>query len=190
MRKLKLQVQISIDGFIAGPNNEMDWMTWDWDDELKKYTLGITEPVDCILLGRCLAEGFIDAWLSRAADPHNEDISFVRKMNETPKLVFSNTLEFIEWKNTTLVNGNLTEEINLLKEQPGSDIIAYGGARFVTSLIQHDLIDEYHLFINPVAIGDGKTIFSPMRGRVNLELVHAQPYKCGITVLQYKPVRK
>ncbi len=189
MRKLKLQVQVSVDGYMAGPKNEIDWMVWDWDDEIKRYVNKITDPVDCILLGRVLAEGFIDAWAARANEAQNEETGFIRKMNETPKIVFSDTLQYIDWKNTTLVNGELAEEINSLKKQPGSDLIAYGGTKFVASLIKEDLIDEYHLFINPVVLGNGKPVFHHLNEKINLNLIQSQSFACGITVLQYAPKR-
>src|SRR5918997_5359674 len=127
MRKLKLQVQISIDGFIAGPHGEMDWMTFDWDDELKQYVTDLTEPVDCILLGRRLAEGFIPHWTAVAANPQNPEFTAGKKFTDTPKVVFTRTLDNSGWDNTVLAKGDLVDEITKLKEQDGKDIIAYGG---------------------------------------------------------------
>ena len=119
MRKLKLQVQITVDGYIAGPNGEMDWMVWDWDDALKNYVTAITTPVDCIILGRKLAQDFIPHW---AANPEQEGAN---KMNDTAKVVFTKTLDKSEWPNTVLAKGNLVDEIIQLKKQPGKDIIVY-----------------------------------------------------------------
>lgn len=93
MRKLKLQVQMSVDGFIAGPNGEMDWMTFNWDDELKDYVTAITEPVDCIVLGRKLAEGFIPHWAGVAADADNLEAAAGQKFSGIPKVVFTRTLQ-------------------------------------------------------------------------------------------------
>lgn len=186
MRKLKLQMQMTVDGFVAGPNGEMDWMTLNWDDELKNYVTQLTAPVDCILLGRKLAEGFIEHWATVAANPDNPEFSAGKKFTDTPKIVFSRTLDKVRWENTTLVNKNFVEEINQLKEQPGEDIIVYGGATFVASLIEKGLIDEYHLFINPTSVGQGLPIFLQ---RTHLNLVNSKSFACGITVLQYAPVR-
>ncbi|MGE5681863.1 MAG: dihydrofolate reductase family protein [Bacillota bacterium] len=187
MRKLKLQVQMSLDGYIAGLNGEMDWITWNWDDELNNYVRKITEPVDLILLGRKLAEGFIDAWASRAANPEEayEDIEGIRKMNETPKIIFSRTLDKSRWPNAALAKGDLAEEVKKLKQQPGSDIIAYGGAEFVSNLIKYNLIDEYYFFINPAALGKGMSIFNNIGSRLNLKLAETNTFSCGIAVLKY-----
>lgn len=188
MRKLKLQVQMSVDGFIAGPNGEMDWLVWNWDNGLKDYVTAITEPVDTIILGRKLAEGFIPTW----TDLLEKDATTegAKKMVETPKVVFTKTLHTSDWANTQLATCDLAEEIKQLKQQEGSDIIAYGGGSFVSSLIKAGLIDEYHLFINPVALGTGMTIFKNADERQNLTLVKSQSFACGITVLNYVPMKE
>ncbi len=183
MRKLKLQVQMTVDGYIAGPNGEMDWMAWDWDDALKNYVTAITAPVDCIILGRKLAEGFIPHW---AANPEQEGAD---KMNNTAKVVFTKTLDKSDWPNTVFSKGNLVDEISQLKKQQGKDIIVYGGANFVSALIKEGLIDEYHLFINPTAIGNGMTIFKELNDKLNLALVKSTSFACGIVVLHYEPKR-
>lgn len=181
MRKLKLQVQMSIDGFIAGPNGEMDWMEWNWDDALKNYVEEITGPVDCIVLGRKLAEGFIPHW---AANPQLEG---AEKYNTTHKVVFTKTLEKHDWANTVLAKGDLEKEINDLKKQEGGDMIAYGGSTFVSELIKHGLINEFHLFINPTVIGEGMGIFDKTESNLNLSLVKAISFSCGVVVLHYVP---
>ena len=180
MRKLKLQVQISVDGYIAGPNGEMDWMEWDWDNELKKYVTDLTEPVDCIILGRKLAQEFIPYW---ASNPEQEGAD---KINSSKKVVFTKTLDKSEWENTVLAKGDLVDEITKLKKQGGKDIIAYGGAAFVSALIKHGLIDEFHLLINPTVIGDGMTIFKEPDSKQNLTLVQSKSFDCGIVVLHYE----
>jgi dihydrofolate reductase len=183
MRKLKLQVQMTVDGFIAGPNGEMDWTLRNWDDQLKKYVTEITEPIDCIVLGRKLAQGFIPYW---ASHPQEEGAD---KFNHTHKVIFTKTLDRSEWDLTVLAKGDLVDEITKLKKQNGKDIIAYGGATFVSSLIRYGLIDEFHLFINPAAIGDGMPIFKELDSKQNLRLVKSTAFECGIVVLHYEPKR-
>lgn len=185
MRKLKLQTQVSVDGFIAGPNGEMDWMVWNWDDELKKYITVITEPVDCIVLGRKLAEGFIPYWTEVAANPDDPQFTAGKKFRDTNKVVFTKTLENTgDWQHTTLAKGDLVAEITRLKNQDGGDIIAYGGAQFVSSLINAGLIDELHLLINPTGMGNGLSIF---KDQTNLTLVESKAFECGIVLLHYAP---
>jgi dihydrofolate reductase len=182
MRKLKLQVQVTVDGYIAGLNGEMDWMVFDWDNELKRYVTEITDSVDCIILGRKLAQEFIPYW---ASNPNEEG---AEKMNNCKKVVFTKTLDKSEWNHTILAKGDLIGEIVKLKNQAGKDIISYGGAGFVSSLIKHGLIDEYHLLINPTAIGNGMTIFKELEDRLNLTLVKSKSFECGIVALHYEPI--
>lgn len=189
-RKLKLQVQMSIDGYICGPNGELDFMVWDWDDELKQYVTMLTEPVDCIVLGRKLAEGFIPHWANVAANPEHPEYTAGQKFTDTHKVVFTKTLAKSAWDNTVLAKGNLVDEITKLKKQDGQDIIAYGGATFVSALIKDGLIDEFHLFINPTAIGNGMAIFKEMDRKQNLVLVKSTAFDCGIVVLYYQPKRE
>src|ERR671931_1131844 len=190
LRKLKLQVQMSIDGYIAGPNGEMDWMVWDWDDKLKNYVFELTEPVDTIILGRKMTDGFVSYWsdimMTKPDDPFYE---FSKKMIETPKVVFTKTLKKSQWVNTAIATGDLTDEIIKLKSEKGGDIIVYGGASFDSSLIKAGLIDEFHLFINPVAIGNGMTIFKDFNEIQKFTLVKSVAFDCGIVELHYEPKR-
>lgn len=186
MRKLKLQVQMSIDGFIGGPNGEMEWLVWNWDDALKQYVKELTESIDCIVLGRTLAEGFIPYWASVAVNAEDPQVDAGKKFTETYKVVFTKTLGESLWDNTVLAKGDLVDEIKALKEQEGNDIIAYGGATFVSALVKENLVDEYHLFVNPTAIGKGLSIFGALDSKLSLKLVKATPFECGITVLHYE----
>lgn len=183
MRKLKLQVQISLDGYIAGTNNEMDWMTMPWSKDIEKYVEELTKPVDTIVLGRKLAEGFIPHWAGVAADPNNLEQQAGKKFTDTPKVVFTKTLEKADWDNTTLAKGDLADEINKIKNEQGNDIMVYGGSDFVSNLIKENLIDEFHLFVNAAAIGEGMPVF---RQRTDLKFVRSQAFDCGIVVLVYK----
>ncbi|REL24022.1 dihydrofolate reductase [Rhodohalobacter sp. SW132] len=187
MRTLKLQVQITADGFVAGPDGQQDWMTWDWDDELQQFADKITSPVDCIVMGRKLAEGFIPYWAQVAEDPDNPEQESGKKFNETPKVVFSHSLEKSKWENTDLVKGDLVDEITQLKQEDGREIIAYGGATFVSNLVKHELVDEFYLFVNPVAIGSGMPIFGKLTDYQSLNLVQTRAFDCGIVLLHYEP---
>jgi len=177
---------MSIDGYIADPGGKMDWMNWNWDVELKKYVYNLTRPVDCIVLGKKLAHEFIDTWQERLKNPSTAD-AFARKMVETQKIVFSQTLNKASWKNTRLAKGDLAEEINRLKKTKGRDIIAYGGISFLTSLIKTGLVDEYNLFIKPVILGSGLSIFHNPENDLKLDLVYSTSFECGITALCYIP---
>ncbi len=186
MRNLKLQVQMSVNGYIAGSNSEMDWLEWNWGDDIKNYVNTLHESVDTIVLGRKLAEGFIPHWQSFSENPETAN-DFSHKMVDTHKVVFSNTINNQEnWKNTVVTNNNITEEINKLKTEEGGDIIVYGGGEFVSSLIKNGLIDDYYLFINPSAISNGMPIFEQLGSPKKLTLIEAKPFTCGITVLHYK----
>ncbi len=148
----------------------------------------LTDSSDTILLGRKMTDGFVSYWTDVVENqPESREFSFAQKMVDKPKVVFTKTLEASPWANTTLAKGNLVDEINQLKNQEGEDILVYGGAEFVSSLIEAGLIDEYHLFVNPVAIGSGLTLFGDSEKRLNLTLVKSQAFDSGEVVLFYQP---
>lgn len=186
MRKLKLQVQITVDGFISGPNGEMDWMCFSWTDDIMNSVREINESVDTIILGRKLAEGFIPHWENVVKNPNHPEYEGGVKYTTTPKIVFTRTLEKSLWDNTEIAKGNLVEEITKIKKLNGRDIIVYGGGTFVSSLIEAGLIDEFNLFINPTAIGNGMTIFKGLNKNLNLKLKTAKQFECGISLLCYE----
>ena len=184
MRKLKLQMQTTIDGFVGGPEGQLDWMTWAMDEKLLVLINQLTDTSDTILLGRRMTEGFIKYWEHVITQPQSPEYSFARKMVDIPKVVFSKTVHRVDGQNVRLESGDVSEAINQLKRAPGKDIIVYGGATFVSSLIQNGLIDELNLFVNPVAIGNGMRIFKDRRP---MKLTTSMACPCGIVVNSYEP---
>ncbi len=185
MRKVKLSMQMTINGYVAGPNGENDWMTWNPDSEFMEFLNANYDSADTMLLGRKLADGFINYWES--ALDKNPDTPFAKQIVAMPKVVFTKTLDESTWNNTTLAKGNLAEEIANLKNQNGKDIIVFGGVGFVSSLIKEGLIDEYQLIINPTAMGNGMTIFNSLDSIRKFTPIQSKLYPGGKTVLSYKP---
>jgi dihydrofolate reductase len=182
MRKLKLQMQMSVDGYVAGPEGQLDWMTREHDAPLLAFINELVDTSDTILMGRKMTPGFVKYWES--VTPASPEYDFAQKMVRTPKVVFSKTTKSIDGKNVRVENGALTEAVDQLKRQDGKDLLVYGGAGFVSSLIENRLIDELHLFINPVAIGKGLQIFSQ---RTPLSLIKSVAYGGGKVISTYKP---
>jgi dihydrofolate reductase len=191
MRKIKLQMQLSLDGFVSGPEGEMDWMVWEWDETLKNYVAGLTNSADTFLMGRATGEGMAVYWPTVTSNPESkeEEKWMAEKLNNLPKIVFSKTVTHINWTNVRVAN-DIIEEVRELKKEPGKDILIYGGAGIVSSFIRENLIDEYHLFINPVIIGKGKAIFNNTRQTMPLKLVDTIKSNTGIIILQYVPEKE
>ncbi|MGZ3922717.1 MAG: dihydrofolate reductase family protein [Flavisolibacter sp.] len=188
MRKIILQMQITLDGFVCGPNGEMDWMVWNWDEVVKNHVIELMNSVDTFLMGRATGEGMAVYWPTVAGNPESleEDKWMAERLNTLPKVVFSKTVTHIDWTNVR-VACDIEEEIKELKKEPGQDIMLYGGAGIVSSFIVENLIDEYHLFVNPVVIGRGKGIFGSVQKDFKLKLIRTRESSTGIVILQYVP---
>lgn len=184
MRKLKLQMQMTVDGFVAGPDGQLDWMTWEMDEKLIAFINHLTDTSDTILLGRKMTEGFVKYWEGVITQPDSPEYEFGQKMVNMPKVVFSRTQTSIAGRNVRVENS--LDAIDRLKRQEGKDLIVYGGATFVRSLIENQLIDELNLFVNPIAIGEGLRIFS---ARTPLKRIASTAYASGIVVNTYLPDR-
>jgi len=184
MRKLKLQMNTSLDCYVADPEGQLDWMTWDQDAKLLDFITHLADTSDTILMGRKMAPEFITYWEKAEKNPpDNDQARFAPRMVELDKIVFSKTLKSIQGKNVTIENGDLVKKVNQLKNQEGKDLIVYGGANFVSSLIQNNLIDDYYLFLNPTAIGKGLSIFTDKKP---FQLVHSTAYDCGVVVNHFR----
>jgi len=174
MRKLKLQMHFD------GVN---------WDNDMVNFCVEDLKNVDSILLGRKTAEGFIPYWTDVAAksDPNDMNTELGKPLTDTPKVVFSNGLKTKPWENTTIIKGDFALEIKNLKKKEGKDIIVYGGHSFVSSLVEHKLIDEYYLFVNPLAISSDELILKYINSSLQLTLKECKPFSCGTVLLFYKP---
>jgi dihydrofolate reductase len=184
MRKLKLQMQVTVDGNVAGPEGQLDWMTFDMDPGLIAFITHLTDTSDTILLGRRMTDGFVKYWEHVLTQKDSPELGFAQKMVGLPKIVFSKTVHHVEGKNVRVENGDLVGAVKQLKSQAGKDILVYGGATFVSSLIEHGLIDEINFFVNPVAIGSGMRVFT---GKTPLKLAASTAYPSGIVVNTYLP---
>jgi len=185
---------VSLDGFVGGPNGELDWEVR--DEEVSKSLIGdLLATVDTMLLGRVLYQGFQQAWPAMASNPSSpkELVDFAHWIEDTPKVVFSKTLGKTEWQNSRLVSvktdDDVEKEVVRLKEQPGGDMVVFGGARFAQTLSRLGLIDEYRLKLQPVALGSGLPLFKEVKSRVGLKLVKSQTFKSGVVVLCYQPAK-
>jgi dihydrofolate reductase len=191
MRKIKLQMQLSLDGFVCGLQGEMDWMVWDWDDVVKHYVTELTNSADTFLMGRATGEGMAVYWPTVTSNPEcsEEEKWMAEKLNSWPKVIFSKTVTHINWTNARVAN-DIVEEIKELKKEPGKDILIYGGAGIVSAFIRENLIDEYHLFVNPVVIGKGRTIYASVKQNMKLKLLHVTPSATGIVIMAYVPEKE
>jgi dihydrofolate reductase len=173
MRKLK--VQMNFEGI-------------SWDDDMVTFCVDNLKNVDSILLGRTTAEGFIPYWKEVAENPTPGDINnrVAKPINDIPKVIFSNGLKTNSWKNTTILKGDLAEEIKELKGRKGKDIIVYGGNVFVTSLVERKLVDEYYFLINPLAISSNEPILKFINNSLPLTLKECKPFPCGTILLCYQ----
>jgi dihydrofolate reductase len=181
MRTLKLQMQISLDGFVKA---DYGGTNFNWDNEVRSFSIDNLKNVDCIILGRNMAEGFL-YWREVAGKPKDSDYKFGKKVTDIPKVIFSKTLKASKWDNATIAKGDIVEEIKKLKTKKGKDIIVYGGYSFVSSLIQHGLVDEFYLLVNPFAGGSGEPIFNSLKSNLQLTLEKCKPFACGTVLLCY-----
>jgi dihydrofolate reductase len=182
MRKLIYSMGMSLDGFIAGPNGEIDWSPP--DEELHRFHNEQTRELGAHLCGRRLYEVML-YWETADENPSapEYELEFARIWKNLPRIVFSKTLEKVEG-NATLVRGGVAEEVAKLKEQPGKDL-AVGGAGLASTCIELGLVDEYRLFVYPVVVGGGTPYFPPLEERINLELVETQTFGSRVVYLRY-----
>lgn len=187
MRKIITTTWITLDGFIAGPNQEMDWVMV--DAEMGQYEYDIVSSADTLLLGRVTYQSFAGAWPYVPDNPNvsPEEKMYARRLNAMRKIVFSRTLPAAEWENSTLVKEIVPEEIAQWKQESGGDMLIYGSASIVQTLTNHGLIDEYQLLVHPVILGAGKPFFQHIQARQKLKLVGTKSFPSGVIGLYYHP---
>jgi len=180
-------VQMTLDGFVAGPNGESEWVWIGQRDEFMfRYIIGLAGSCDTILLGRKMTREFIDHWEDVVDNkPDSREQPLAQMMVNHRKIVFSRTQTAIKGRNLEVENGDLAAAVQALKKEPGKDIMVYGGAGFVSSLISLNLVDEYFIFVCPAAIGEGLSIF---KEKILLKLESSIAFKHGKVLNKYLPV--
>lgn len=182
MRKLFLFMMVSLDGYFEGEGHDLSWHNV--DDEFVQFAIGQTGSVDTILFGRRTYEMMADFWPGDYA--HKTDPVTAKLMNETPKVVFSHTLNDVIWQNSRLVTGDVKDEVTRIKLQRGKDMAVYGSNNLCLSLLKYGLLDELRIMVNPVVIGKGTPLFAGIDERLNVELIDTRPFRSGNVLLTYK----
>jgi dihydrofolate reductase len=189
MRKIITTTWVTLDGFIAGPNEAMDWVGESFDEAMGNYEYELVSGADTLLLGRVTYQSFAGSWPQVPDNPtaSEGEKEYARKLNAMHKMVFSRTLLTAEWNNSQLIREVIPEEIEQLKREPGRDILIYGSASLVRTLTNLGLIDEYQLLVHPVILGSGKPLFQEIKDPVKLKLVNTRTHPSGVVVLSYHP---
>jgi len=182
-RKLVVFNMVTLDGFFEGPNQDISWHHV--DEEFNEFAIEQLQTVGAILFGRVTYAGMASYWPTDIA--LSDDPVVAGLMNGAPKIVFSKTLTRADWSHTTLINGDLAQEIARLKQEPGKDLFVFGSGNLVANMSRLGLVDEYRLIVNPVVLGHGTPMFQPGE-RLNLKLLKTRVFKSGNVLLFYEPV--
>jgi dihydrofolate reductase len=188
MRQVILQIDITLDGFVAGSQGELDWVTA--DEEMNHDANALLGTADTVLLGRMAYQLFADYWPFADTTASSTESHIAQRLIQASKVVFSKTLDTVawgSWNNARLAKGSVMEEILEMKAQPGKDLVLYAGAEIVSTFIRLGLVDHYRLRVHPVVLGSGKPIFTDSKDRINLKLLQAKPYQNGVVLLDYQP---
>jgi dihydrofolate reductase len=182
MRRVVLQLGVTLDGYVHGAKGYEDWGLPPEDDDLVAWKVASLREAGTHIMGRGTYEAMAAVW------PKETGV-YADVMNEIPKVVFSSTLTHADWAETRIASGDLAADIDRLKREPGGIILAHGGATFLHALIGAGLIDEYRLVIHPVAIGHGTGLFDALREPLRLDLAEARTFPTGTAIHVYRPAR-
>ena len=186
MRKIVFLIHLSLDGFVAGPNGEMDWIVY--NKEVAQYSYDLHDTTDTAIYGRHTYEMMEAYWPTVLSDPKSDegDHQHARWLESATKIAVSSTLESVEWKNTLLIRDNLAEEFTQLKQAQGKDMWLLGSPTLAQSMMKLNLIDEYRINVNPVILGSGKPLFGELKHKKNLKLIEAKTFGSGVVGLRYE----
>lgn len=186
MRNLIFFMHTSLDGFVAGPNGEMNWIKV--DDEIFDFVGTMTDKADTALYGRVTYEMMQSYWPNAGKEPNasKHDKEHSAWYNKVSKVVLSKTISEKGLDNTTVISGQLTDNINKIKKQDGKNILIFGSPRASQSLLNEGLIDEFWLFVNPIILGQGMPLFKDITGTTKLKLVESKTFACGVIALHYE----
>ena len=181
-------MNVTLDGFMAGPHAELDWHFQNWSDDMSVSFSQELAKADTIILGRVTYLAMADYWPTRSTflSCAREDIAFAEMMNRYKKIVFSRTIRSTSWLNSEIVNGDIRDVIFKLKQSPGKDMIIYGSGKLVKSLMKGNLVDEYMLWVHPVLLGKGKPFFLEVNADWHVELIERKCFESGVVALKYQ----
>ncbi|MDY9926913.1 dihydrofolate reductase family protein [Methanosarcina sp.] len=185
VKRIIASEMITLDGYFAGQDGEIDWFFW--NEEMAQSAIDLISTADTLLFGRVTYELMASYWPS--ASPPTEDPIIIDKMNNLPKIVFSRALKKVEWgkwNNVRLVKEITSEEILKMKKQPGKNMVIYGSGSIVSAFMNLGLIDEYYLFVNPVVLGRGKSLFKDLNDRHKMKLIRTKAFSNGVVLLHYQ----
>lgn len=185
MRKVVVFNNVTLDGYFADRNGDMSW-AHKQDAEWNAFVGSNASGQGVLLFGRVTYELMASFWPTPAAMERAPVVA--KGMNNMPKVVFSRTLEKASWQNTTLVKGDLAAEVRKLKQQPGPDMVILGSGSIVSQLARAGLIDEFQIVVNPIVLGNGKTLFDGVTEKLTLKLVNTRAFGNGNVVLYYEPM--
>jgi dihydrofolate reductase len=176
----------SIDGFVAGPNGEMDWINV--DNEIFEYANKLTDGADTALYGRVTYQMMESYWPTAAMQPNatKHDVDHSTWYNKVAKVVLSKTMEGANLTNTNIISNNVTDEVIKLKQATGKNILIFGSPTAVHSLMPENLIDDYWLFVNPIILGQGIPLFKDIKDKTKLKLVTSNVFSSGVVCLHYE----
>jgi dihydrofolate reductase len=183
MKKIIAVEWLSLDGYFSDANNGTDWFVS--DEETWKYLLELFTNFDTIILGQVTYEMFAAYWPKpNPSDPNPKEL--IDFMNNSHKVVFSKSLTKAEWNNSVVMNNIVADEINKLKQEAAKDIVIFGSGSVVSQLTKLGLIDEYQFLVNPIFLGNGKTLFKNEEAKAKLKLIDSKSFDCGNMMLHYQ----
>ena len=187
MPRLVVFNQVTLDGYFAGANGDIRWAHKDTEDaEWNEFVAENASGGGRLLFGRVTYDLMAGYWPTPLAARNDPVVA--EGMNRMPKVVFSRTLDKASWSNTKLVKGDLAQEVRKLKREPGEDIAILGSGTIVSQLTQERLIDEYQIVVNPVVLGEGKTMFDGVKDRLTLKHTRTRAFGNGNVLLCYEPM--
>lgn len=186
MRRVLFFMMISLDGYFEGQDQDISWHNV--NEEFNDFAIAQLKEVDTLLFGRVTYEMMASYWPT--PDARSDDPVVAEKMNSTPKIVFSHTLSDVTWENTRLVQNDFAAEVTRLKAQPGKDMIIFGSSDLAVAFIEHGLLDECRVMVNPVVLGGGKSVFAGIHDRLRLKLLRTKTFHSGNVLLYYQPLQR